>query len=163
MRFLIFWMQIFLPIGWGVHFYLAVYNRESKNMDIIDNRRLPKGSTLEKEYHYVKEVACMFLNFISDQKLSNYKELRQYKGNLLRMPWQDSKNVIDCGIFCMLHMQTYNGNPIWDCGVTPQNTTKKIHSLRIQYLSRILQSESNNNRMILKYKIKKLYSTGNLH
>ncbi|XP_047331924.1 uncharacterized protein LOC124935539 [Impatiens glandulifera] len=78
---------------------------------------------------------------------------------LLKMTWQDAGNYKDCGVFCMLHMETYKGDPKWTCGITRANASKNIHCLRIQYLSRILQSDSNIYRMNLKYKTRKLYKT----
>ena len=155
-------MQIFLPIGWGEHFYVVVYNKRSKVMDIIDNRPLEKGKTMATQYDILKTMACMFLNFLGDNGLSR-KELLTYQGNLLTMPWQDANNITDCGIFCMLHMETYKGDPKWTCGVTRQNARKTVHRLRVEYLSRILQSETNKNQTLLRYKINKLYKTSNQH
>ena len=155
-----FRMQIFLPVGWDDHFYLVVYNKISKAMDIIDYRPLERGKTVATQYMSLRSVALRFLNFIAEKNLGSFKELSTYPPNLLRMPWQDGNinNIADCGVFCMLHMDTFEGDPTWTTGVTPTNARKMVQTMRIQYLSRILHSETNNSRTSLKYKIRKLYN-----
>lgn len=37
------------------------------------------------------------------------------------LPWQDSENLVDCGIYVLAHMEFYEGQPLdkWDIGLKP--------------------------------------------
>nr|GMC69226.1 uncharacterized protein LOC109150823 [Ipomoea batatas] len=46
---------------------------------------------------------------------------------LVKMNWRTADNKIDCGLYCMRHMETYMGNPQWKCGFTPKNPNVSLH------------------------------------
>lgn len=43
----------------------------------------------------------------------------EYESRLIQMPWRDRKNVWDCGIYLMKHMESYHGQPVkqWNVGL----------------------------------------------
>lgn len=34
------------------------------------------------------------------------------------LPWSNNKNIFDCGIYTMRHMETFKGIASWDCGLS---------------------------------------------
>nr|GMD35977.1 uncharacterized protein LOC109179062 [Ipomoea batatas] len=63
---------------------------------------------------------------------------------LVKMSWRTADNKIDCGLYCMRHMETYMGNQQWKCGFTPKNPNDPyLASLRALYTSRILMMPVN--------------------
>ena len=46
------------------------------------------------------------------------KNLSKYREVLLKIPWRLSKENLDCGVYCMRHMETYRGEgDKWDNGI----------------------------------------------
>lgn len=45
-------------------------------------------------------------------------QIKQYEITLPSMTWKNRENKVDCGVYAMRHMETYKGNPNWDCGFT---------------------------------------------
>lgn len=52
----------------------------------------------------------------------------------MQMPWRTENNVIDCGIFLMRHMETFQGqtDKEWKCGFVKESDDQdeQIHLLR---------------------------------
>ncbi|MFS7943454.1 hypothetical protein Hanom_Chr06g00500461 [Helianthus anomalus] len=48
----------------------------------------------------------------------NAYDIKGIKPVRMEMKWRTQDNVIDCGIFCMRHMECYNVEEVekWDCG-----------------------------------------------
>jgi Ulp1 family protease len=36
---------------------------------------------------------------------------------VVKMPWRNIRNVHDCGIYMMRHMETFMGDRKWNCGL----------------------------------------------
>ena len=70
------------------------------------------------------------------------------------MKWRTKNNHVDCGVFLMLHMESYNGLKDWDCGLCLESSNKKkqLNLLRSRFAAKILLSELN----LLKNKFLKL-------
>ncbi|KAL8209435.1 hypothetical protein R6Q57_006167 [Mikania cordata] len=58
-----------------------------------------------------------------------------------------TQNGIDCGVFCMRHMETYmcGGPKKWNYGLMkePEGQNKQLNQLRFKYLCKILMSNVN--------------------
>lgn len=61
------------------------------------------------------------------------------------MKWRTKKNHVDCGVFLMLHMESYNGLEDWDCGLCLEspNQKKQLNLLRSRFAAKILLSDLN--------------------
>ncbi|KAJ0505879.1 hypothetical protein HanHA89_Chr12g0475511 [Helianthus annuus] len=72
----------------------------------------------------------------------------------LEMPWCTTRNVIDCGVFLMRHMETYKGTGVkkWKCGLSKEcnnagdilyKQRKELDDLRYKYVAKIILSDVN--------------------
>ncbi|MFS7966686.1 hypothetical protein Hanom_Chr09g00776701 [Helianthus anomalus] len=72
----------------------------------------------------------------------------------LEMPWRTTRNVIDCDVFLMRHMETYKGMSVkkWECGLSKEcNNASEISykqrrehgDLRYKYVAKIILSDVN--------------------
>ncbi|KAL8222882.1 hypothetical protein R6Q57_020281 [Mikania cordata] len=63
------------------------------------------------------------------------------------LPWKTTQNGIDCGVFCMRHMETYMGGgpKKWNCCLMNESKgqNKQLNQLRFKYLCKILISNVN--------------------
>ncbi|MFS7907206.1 hypothetical protein Hanom_Chr01g00068571 [Helianthus anomalus] len=84
----------------------------------------------------------------------------------LEMPWRTKYIVIDCGIFLMLHMETYKGvagkgwecrfsNECTDAGEITYKHCKEIDDLRHKYIAKMLLSDANMYRSFVESDIAK--------
>nr|GEV27128.1 hypothetical protein [Tanacetum cinerariifolium] len=74
---------------------------------------------------------------------------------LMKMSWRTTRNSIDCGVFTMLHMESYMGaEGEWKCGLAKESKkqNEQLNSLRSKFAAKIILSEFN----LLKEKFMKL-------
>ncbi|KAJ0766760.1 hypothetical protein HanLR1_Chr03g0081251 [Helianthus annuus] len=78
----------------------------------------------------------------------------------LEMPWRTTRNVIDCGVFLMRHMETYKETSLkkWECGLSKEcnnageisyKQRKELDELRYKYVSKIILSDVNQVRLFV--------------
>lgn len=62
----------------------------------------------------------------------------------LKMPWRNTSNKVDCGVYAMRHMETYMGQRIkdWDTGFKAKCQTK-MRIYRAKYCKALLSSKFN--------------------
>ncbi|KAL8258449.1 hypothetical protein R6Q59_030490 [Mikania micrantha] len=145
---------IFFPIIETGHFYLVVFDFKSVAVTIIDNM-VEEDSLVglkddtdffEKDTSFkVKQIFEEYLEHVHHPKLSELKTQVPVK---LKLPWATKKNVTDCGVFVMRHMEMYMGKGAksFDCGFSKNHfkRTSQIKTLRKKYATRILLSDANN-------------------
>ena len=70
--------------------------------------------------------------------------VRNYKPYLMELKWATDQNFVDCGVFCMRHMETFMGSngPDWNSGFS-KNSTKTLINLRELYMQAIVKSSIN--------------------
>lgn len=84
------------------------------------------------------------MRFVNHPQANAIGELRAKR---YIMPWCTMENKVDCGIFVMRHMETYNGESmeIWDCGLDSDFKKQKnqLNRLRNKYAAKMLLSKNN--------------------
>nr|GEY46323.1 hypothetical protein [Tanacetum cinerariifolium] len=99
------------------HFYVVVFSlTKTTAMTILDN----SPGTYDSKY---KEV-CDLLKMLFARHLKQYGHIRhtqvaKVKKTIPKLKWKTKENFHDCGIFAMLHMETFDGGPAsnLDCGL----------------------------------------------
>nr|GFA47634.1 hypothetical protein [Tanacetum cinerariifolium] len=91
------------------HFYVVVFGfTKTTAMTILDN----SPGTYDSKY---KEV-CDILKKLFARHLKQYGHVRhtqvaKVKHTIPKLKWKTKENFHDCGIFTMLHMETFDGGP----------------------------------------------------
>jgi len=73
----------------------------------------------------------------------NGVKIRSASPKRLDMPCRTTTNVVDCGVFLMRHMETYNGeHEGWECGLCNEadlenNQQHQLDKLRRKYATKI--------------------------
>ncbi|KAM0000031.1 putative papain-like cysteine peptidase superfamily [Helianthus debilis subsp. tardiflorus] len=100
---------IIVPILHLEHFFVILFNLEEKQISIIDNSA--KEVTNKQKYGDVPEKTVSFPTY-------GFKTQYKQPNLFMEMKWRTKDNSIDCGIFCMRHMECYNGEEVekWNCG-----------------------------------------------
>nr|GFD02847.1 ulp1 protease family, C-terminal catalytic domain-containing protein [Tanacetum cinerariifolium] len=69
------------------------------------------------------------------------------KPRISKLKWRTSKNFHDCGVFTMLHMESFNGETAskWDCGLSVESGLQcdLLRRLRFKFATKILLHEIN--------------------
>ena len=83
--------------------------------------------------------------------------MRKKKIEQFKMPWRTTKNPVDCGVFLMRHMETYNGEDekTWNCGFANQEEKQpeQIEDLRRKYAAKILLHDINEARDLVQKQV----------
>ena len=69
-----------------------------------------------------KKVLVAYLDQVRHPKT---EVIRNTKPSRMQMKWRTKKNHVDCGVFLMLHMESYNGLEDWDCGLCLESPNQK--------------------------------------
>ena len=89
-----------------------------------------------------KKVLVAYLDRVKNPKSDCIRNIKPIR---MQMKWRTKKNKVDCGVFLMIHMETYLGLKNWDCGLLAENDKQKrqLDLLRSKYASKILLSDLN--------------------
>lgn len=89
-----------------------------------------------------KKVLVAYLDKV---KHPNTESIRNTKPTRMTMKWRTKNNKVDCGVFLMLHMETYHGLKNWDFGLHSESDAqkRKLDLLRSKYATKILLSDLN--------------------
>ncbi|GKA23312.1 ulp1 protease family, C-terminal catalytic domain-containing protein, partial [Tanacetum coccineum] len=113
-------------------------------MTILDN----SPGTYDSKY---KEV-CDLLKKLFARHLKEYGHIRhakiaKLKQTIPKLKWKTKVNFHDCGIFTMLHMETFNGGPAssFDCELPAESQLQRdmLRRLRFKFVTKILLHEIN--------------------
>ncbi|MFS7945134.1 putative Ulp1 protease family catalytic domain, papain-like cysteine peptidase superfamily [Helianthus anomalus] len=98
--------MVFIPILTGDHYYLLFFNLKTKKILIIN---IEGDAGLERYHGNVDKMISTFSRYLSQIHPNVARKLKTIQPVRLKFPWQTIYNGIDCGIFMMRHMETYNG------------------------------------------------------
>nr|KAJ0195406.1 hypothetical protein LSAT_V11C700373370 [Lactuca sativa] len=122
---------VFFPINQKNHFYIICINLEEPVVDVVDNR-----NSVAKYLMSVNHKSALILEGVKPERVN--------------MNWCTRDNHVDCGVFCIQHMETYMGDKTvnWTCGLPKESKQQEsvLNDLRIKYLTKILLSDSNTYR-----------------
>ena len=121
----------------------------TKNVEILDNRPL-QGDAFEVQYVAVPKHLGLISKFLTKINSTLAQKIKKFKLGTIGCSWQDSSNNTCCGVYCMRHLETYNGDSNkWQCGITLKNAPEALRKLRIKYIHRMLSSEFNELRDVI--------------
>ncbi|PWA54497.1 ulp1 protease family, C-terminal catalytic domain-containing protein [Artemisia annua] len=139
----------FFPIIAHEHFYLIVFNLEKGTSVILDNSN--SGATYESKYS--KEIDILkklFSRYLASHKHKKASDIGTKKITLMKLKWGTKQNVIDCGVFVMMHMEEYGGEALknwkFDFPKEGQDQQLEIIRMRIKYTTKMLMHELNIHR-----------------
>ncbi|KAL8214532.1 hypothetical protein R6Q57_003981 [Mikania cordata] len=94
---------------------------------------------------HLKNAFVTYLESISHKEAKNVKMSKIVR---FKMPWRTSHNHVDCGVFLMRHMETYQGNDEkeWDAGFALEEDKlqkRQLVDLRRKYAAKILLHDVN--------------------
>ncbi|MFS7961935.1 putative Ulp1 protease family catalytic domain, papain-like cysteine peptidase superfamily [Helianthus anomalus] len=108
---------ILVPILHVGHFYVISVILEDKEIFIIDNSA--KAVTNKQKYGDVPlKTRNALAGCLKSVGHKNANDIKGKKPVRMEMKWRTKNNGIDCGIFCIRHMECYKGEEAekWDCG-----------------------------------------------
>ncbi|GJV68506.1 ulp1 protease family, C-terminal catalytic domain-containing protein [Tanacetum coccineum] len=128
------------------HFYVVVFSlTKTTAMTILVN----SPGTYDSKY---KEVCDILVRKLFARHLKQYGHIRhtqvaRVKHTIPKLKWKTKENFHDCGIFTMLHMETFDGGPAsnLDCGLPVESQLQRdmLRRLRFKFATKILLHEIN--------------------
>nr|GFB05780.1 hypothetical protein [Tanacetum cinerariifolium] len=109
--------------------------------------------------YYYKEVfdsvKVLFLKYLQKHQHPCVEKLSKDKpAKVLKMKWKTGKNKIDNGLYMMMHMKLYQGEPAsnWKTDIVQENNRDydmQMTSMRMRYTTKILMHEMNTKRGLM--------------
>ncbi|GJW15752.1 ulp1 protease family, C-terminal catalytic domain-containing protein [Tanacetum coccineum] len=95
------------------HFYLVVFNtKKQTSMIILDNSDC--GETYDSKY---KGLVNFW--YLCDNQHPKHAAVAKIRARIPKLKWRTTTNHVDYGVFTMIHMESYIGEPAarWDVGL----------------------------------------------
>ncbi|XP_071716702.1 uncharacterized protein [Rutidosis leptorrhynchoides] len=137
---------VFFPVIQGSHFYLICFDMKIGRVILLDNMiyTIPFEGRYGEFPNKLKSIFVEYLKSIGNVKANDIEEA-DFEAPELK--WGTRKNVVDCGIFVMRHMETFAGGHLsrWDCDICEENRAQKfiLTKLRKKYVTKLLLSNEN--------------------
>ncbi|PWA49141.1 hypothetical protein CTI12_AA484260 [Artemisia annua] len=136
----------FFPIQVSGHFYVAVFNlkKSPSSMVILDNSPHTYAVKYKDACDLLKEF---FARFLLEHKHPKADNVMNVRGRVLQPKWKTNDNHVDCGVFAMIHMESYVGEPVkdWDAGLCQESDMQVslLRRMRFKIATKILLHELN--------------------
>nr|GMC66476.1 uncharacterized protein LOC109158392 [Ipomoea batatas] len=135
---------IFFPVLRHGYYFLICINIKASKVEIIDNKALVPGVTKKDKYG---DCTNLLVDELTEE--------------VVDMNWKETDNYIDCGLFVMRHMETYNGTlKKWNLGFRKKASLNEdfLLGLRARYAAAIIRWRANTLKNIVIKKTKVLYN-----
>ncbi|PWA90245.1 hypothetical protein CTI12_AA102600 [Artemisia annua] len=92
----------------------------------------------------------MFARHLKLHCHKRYASIKKLNAKIPRLKWSTRSNYQDCGVFAMLHMESYMGEAPskWDCGLVAESKEQfdMLRRLRFNFATKLLLHEHNVHR-----------------
>ncbi|GJZ66909.1 ulp1 protease family, C-terminal catalytic domain-containing protein [Tanacetum coccineum] len=136
---------VFFPICNHGHFYVVVFSLTSTtSMTILDNSVANYDTKYKEVCDLLKKLFVRHLKLYGH---SRHGTVGRLKHRIPKLKWRTSRNFHDCGVFTMLHMESFNGETTakWDYGLFVESSLHcdMLRRLRFKFATKILLHEIN--------------------
>ncbi|GKF02204.1 hypothetical protein Tco_0029127 [Tanacetum coccineum] len=93
-------------------------------MIILDNSDC--GETYTSKYKDACELLKKFFSrYLSENNHPLHEKVAKVKARIPKLKWSTTKNHVDCGVFLMIHMESYIDEPAsrWNVGLCTESHT----------------------------------------
>uniref|UniRef100_A0A803NE88 Ubiquitin-like protease family profile domain-containing protein n=1 Tax=Chenopodium quinoa TaxID=63459 RepID=A0A803NE88_CHEQI len=136
--------SIFVPICLSNHYSLVVVNLLKETIQYLDNREYD-----DRHKPFYKILASLVVeemsNFLSRINHEKADEILDYEFDEVKFKWKIPKYTLDCGVFMMMHMLCFTGDP-FDADLDLANR-RKVY--RAEICASLALAEINTERKIL--------------
>nr|GMD16228.1 uncharacterized protein LOC109158392 [Ipomoea batatas] len=153
---------IFFPVLRHGHYFLICINVKASKLEIIDNKSLVRGVTMKDKYGDCTTLLVTALKeYLALGTSALFWKVDELTEEVVDMSWKESENYIDCGLYVMRHMETYNGTlKKWNPGFRKKASLNEdfLIGLRARYAATIIRWRANTLKNIVIKKTKLLYN-----
>ncbi|KAJ9552582.1 hypothetical protein OSB04_016627 [Centaurea solstitialis] len=153
--------QLFFPFLQNRHYFCVVFNLKTNVVEILDNME-HDGDIVDVYGFDIHILRSMVVQHLRNIGHPSTELIQTVEVSVIEMKWRTRDNFTDCGVFCMLHMETYmgGGSRGWHTGFTTEvpGQKKQIENLRMKYCTKILLSEQNSCKQVVEEEVANLFS-----
>ncbi|MFS7986942.1 putative Ulp1 protease family catalytic domain, papain-like cysteine peptidase superfamily [Helianthus anomalus] len=134
---------LFIPVLQSDHFYLVCFHMKKCQIAVIDNNSLYDDSFDLKYRGWPEKLRHLVTDFMLTHGVVGGRKMHKVRISRLKMSWRPVDNKVDCGIFLMRHMETFEGSSLrcWRCGFVKEvncGQKEQLDELRCKYATKIL-------------------------
>ncbi|KAL8205367.1 hypothetical protein R6Q57_008918, partial [Mikania cordata] len=116
----------FIPIIHNEHVFVLVFDMKNPAFEVIEN--MATGLIKLDRYSHIPAIMkYVFANYLLSKDHLNALKIYHLTPTLLDIQWKTTKNGVDCGVFSMMHMETYMGGGLkkWKTGLNQEFESQK--------------------------------------
>nr|GMC73460.1 uncharacterized protein LOC109158392 [Ipomoea batatas] len=144
------------------HYFLVCINIKASKVEIIDNKALLPGVTKKDKYGDCTNLLVTSLKeYLALGSSDLFWKVDELTEEVVNMHWKETENYIDCELFVMRHMETYNGTlKKWNPGFKRKTSLNEdfLLGLRAKYAAAIIRWRANTLKYNVIKKTKVLYN-----
>nr|GEY45169.1 hypothetical protein [Tanacetum cinerariifolium] len=128
------------------HIYLICVDFNKGLIHLIDDSANGKDHKNQKYKGIPQAIRKVFVQYLYYVKHPKAEAIKKAKIKRMKMSWRTTRNSTDCGVFTMLHMESYIGaEGEWKCGLAKESKkqNEQLNSLRSKFAAKIILSEFN--------------------
>ncbi|GJU12035.1 ulp1 protease family, C-terminal catalytic domain-containing protein [Tanacetum coccineum] len=139
-------LAVFFPVCHEDHIYLICVYFNKGSIHLIDNSANGTDHKNQRYKGIPQAIRKVFVQYLYHVKHPKAEAIQKAKITRMRMKWRTKHNYTDCGVFTMLHMESYLGDEgEWKFGLAKESKQQdeQLKSLRSKFAAKIILSEFN--------------------
>nr|GMD83358.1 uncharacterized protein LOC109158392 [Ipomoea batatas] len=153
---------IFFPVLRHGHYFLICINIKASKVEIIYNKALVCGVNKKNKYGDCTTLLVTSLKeYLALGSSAQFWKVDELTEEVVDINLKETDTYIDCGLFVMRHMETYNGTlKKWNPGFRKKASLNEdfLIGLRVRYAAAIIRWRANTLKNIVIKKTKVLYN-----
>nr|GEW38947.1 hypothetical protein [Tanacetum cinerariifolium] len=117
--------MVFFPVCHEDHIYLICVDLNKGSIHLIENSASGTDHKNQKYKGIPQAIRKVFVQYLYYVKHPKAEAIEKAKIKRMKMSWRTTRNSTDCGVFTMLHMESYIGaEGEWKCGLAKESKNK---------------------------------------
>ncbi|KAK9078945.1 hypothetical protein SSX86_003004 [Deinandra increscens subsp. villosa] len=102
-------------------------------------------------FSLVVDVRGVFAEYLKEKKHPSASKIKGSEIKCLQMPWMDTDNFVDSGVYVMRHMEMFEGTEVryWKCLLSNEELPRQmeLNDLRRKYVAKMVLHDINTEKM----------------
>ncbi|KAK9068981.1 hypothetical protein SSX86_013097 [Deinandra increscens subsp. villosa] len=142
---------VFIPYLFGEGYYLLCFKLSKPEIYLLDNNKNLDADHNNIYFGWPELLRGVFAGYLKEKKHPIASKIKGSEIKCLQMPWMDTDNFVDSGVYVMRHMETFEGTEVryWKCLLSNEGMTRQmeLNDLRRKYVAKMVLHDINTEKM----------------
>ncbi|KAK9053745.1 hypothetical protein SSX86_024819 [Deinandra increscens subsp. villosa] len=142
---------VFIPYVFAGGYYLLCFKLSNPEIYLIDDNKNLDADHNNIYFGWPEMLRDVFAGYLKEKKHPRASRIKGSELNCLQMPWMDTDNYVDSGVYVMRHMETFEGTEVrqWKCLLSNEALPRQmeLNDLRRKYVAKMVLHPMNTEKM----------------